>query len=105
ECDHCGRVPMALRLVHYTWSVKWEFRGQIIGLCPQCDRSTILWACTGWKGRIDPERVEKPACDCGGTIFHLVNMDRFEESDFYDDGVIAGCCVDCGACRVIANFD
>ncbi len=35
ECDHCGRVPMALRLVHYMWSVKWEFRGQIIGLCPQ----------------------------------------------------------------------
>lgn len=106
-CQSCGLVPLELTIEHHTGSRKGDFKGVILGQCPQCGSNNRVFSYTG--SHRQPWRQEKPVCDCGHEHFYVGECERFEGEDgipgFFDEGVVVGQCSTCGRNRVLVYTD
>ncbi|MGD8489431.1 MAG: hypothetical protein PVF67_04540 [Anaerolineae bacterium] len=107
RCEACGLVAFELTIEHHTGSKKGNFRGVITGQCAKCGRTTDILRFTG-KDR-KPLRQEQPQCTCGHARFYVGECERIEGDEglmgFFDEGVVAGQCADCGRNRVMVYTD
>jgi len=98
KCRDCGVVPLALRIEHHTGSQQRDFKGAIVARCSKCGREERIFRFTG--EHRDFVREERPACECGNTVFIVAMLERFEGDQglpgFFDEGVIVGECSRCG---------
>ncbi len=97
-CETCGLVPLALTIEHHTGSEKGDFKGVIFGRCSVCQTEQRVFTFTGEHRRA--ESREQPRCQCGSSTFYVANCERIEGEEglmgFFDEGVIAGQCSECG---------
>jgi hypothetical protein len=107
RCETCGLVAFELTIEHHTGSKKGDFKGVITGLCPSCSRTTRILSFTGQHRA--PQRTERPQCNCGHAQFYVGECERFEGDEglmgFFDEGVVAGQCANCGQNRVLVLTD
>jgi hypothetical protein len=107
RCTTCGVVPLELTVEHHTGSRKGNFRGVILSRCSVCGGEERIFSFTGKHRK--PEREEKPACVCGNAYFLVAECERIEGDEgmrgFFDEGVVAGQCSQCGRKRAIVFTD
>jgi hypothetical protein len=92
---------------HHTGSRKRDFKGVIFARCSGCGGEERVFSFTGeHRQRL---RVEEPACACGKRDFLVAMLERFEGDQglpgFFDEGVIAGQCPQCGRQVVFVYTD
>ena len=107
KCDECGIAPFTLTIEHHTGSRKGNFKGIITGLCQKCGKEKQILSFTGKHRK--PMRTENPVCKCGHKEFLVGKCDRIEREDgmmgFFDEGVVAGKCTECGENCVFVYTD
>ena len=107
RCKSCGVVPLELTIEHHTGSRKADFKGAIFARCSQCGMEERVFSFTGKHRK--PLRTENPRCKCGSEKFYVGECERIERDDgmlgFFDEGVVAGMCSDCGQCRALVHTD
>ena len=107
DCDQCGVVPFELVIEHHTGSKEGDFKGKITGLCTECGSNKALFSFTGNQRK--KVREEKPICACGKMAFIVGDCERIEDDEglmgFFDEGVVAGQCVDCGRNQILVMTD
>jgi hypothetical protein len=96
-----------LTIEHHTGSRKGDFKGVILGLCSGCGGEERIFSFTGKHRK--RTRQEKPTCTCGNTRFWVAMVERIEGNEglpgFFDEGVIAGQCSQCGRNQVFVYTD
>ena len=95
-CSTCGAAGIRLEIEHHTGSRKNNFRGRVQGFC-ECGAKFLVLQFTG-PHRL-PERVERPRCaGCGHDHLLVAELERYESGlpGFFDEGVLAGRCTQCG---------
>jgi len=75
------------------------------GQCGGCGHQAVVAA----KVRQDPPSAEPGAlkrvdCACGQRGLALLMVERWDDG-FYDEGVLGGACVACGACQAVVDLD
>jgi hypothetical protein len=107
RCQACGVVPLELTIEHHTGSQERDFKGVIFGQCSVCGTEERIFSFTGTHRK--PWRKEKPACRCGSEQFFVGECERIERDEgilgFFDEGVVAGKCSNCGRNRVLVYTD
>jgi hypothetical protein len=107
SCPACGLVPFELTIEHHTGSRQGDFKGVIRGRCSQCDREERIFSFTGQHRK--PLRKERPVCKCGEARFFVGECERIERDEgmlgFFDEGVVAGMCAQCGRNRALVYTD
>ena len=107
RCQSCGVVPLELTIEHHTGSRKRDFKGKIFGRCSVCGTEERIFSFTGTHR--EPLREERPACTCGNEQFFVGECERIERDEgllgFFDEGVVAGKCSQCGRNRALVYTD
>ena len=107
HCANCGVMPVTLEIEHHTGSSKDNFRGIIRATCSNCGDQFRFLSFTGEHRK--PEFVESPKCVCGNVVFLTAESERYEGDDglpgFFDEGVVAGQCAECGRHQLIISTD
>ena len=98
RCPTCGVVPLELTIEHHTGSKTGDFKGVIFGHCEECNGTDRIFGYTGpHRERV---REERPICQCESAYFLVGECERIEGAEgipgFFDEGVVAGKCADCG---------
>jgi hypothetical protein len=107
SCNSCGAGKLAITVEHHTGSKDYNFKGIIWGECRECGYLGRLFTFTGEHRK--PIRDDRPECDCGSRSFSAGMCERYEGETgipgYFDEGVIAGKCTECGLNRVFAYTD
>lgn len=107
RCGSCGNPEFRITIEHHTGSEEWNFRGIIWGECAACGYIGRLFTFTGEHRVV--EREDRPECDCGNRSFIVGQCERYEGEQgipgFFDEGVIAGRCRECGRNRTMVFTD
>jgi len=97
RCHSCNKQEFRITIEHHTGSKDWNFRGIIWGECVNCGYIGRLFTFTGEHRKL--LREERPECECGNRTFIAGQCERFEGENgipgFFDEGVVAGKCIEC----------
>lgn len=98
RCENCGVIPVTLDIEHHTGSTGDNFRGIIRVTCSNCGDQFQFLSFTGEHRK--PEFMETPKCVCGSTRFLTAESEHYEGDEgipgFFDEGIVAGQCAECG---------
>ena len=107
HCPNCGVQPVSLDIEHHTGSTTGNFRGIIQATCSNCGDQFQFVSFTG--DHRQPEFTETPKCVCGSYVFLAAESERYESDEglpgFFDEGVVAGQCVQCGRHHLFVSTD
>ena len=107
SCPACGAGPLEVTVEAHTGATEPNFRGVVFARCPRCGSETSIFRFTGPHRKA--ESRERLSCHCGHDQFWLTICERTEGDEglpgFFDEGVVAGCCAECGGRQIVVAFD